>query len=88
MRLNKYVALATGMSRRAADDAIAEGRVTINGEQASLGQQVGTDDRVALDNSAITLDVKITTILLNKPAGYVCSRDGQGSKTVYELLPP
>lgn len=26
--------------------------------------------------------------MLNKPAGYVCSRDGQGSRTVYDLLPP
>ena len=30
---------------------------------------------------------KITTIVLNKPVGYVCSRDGQGSQTVYNLLP-
>jgi 23S rRNA pseudouridine2605 synthase len=29
-----------------------------------------------------------TTLLLNKPVGYVCSRDGQGSRTVFELLPP
>ncbi len=45
-------------------------------------------DHVTLDGRAITPAVKTTTIMLNKPVGYVCSRDGQGSRTVYELLPP
>ena len=31
--------------------------------------------------------VTTITIMLNKPVGYVCSREGQGSKTIYELLP-
>jgi 23S rRNA pseudouridine2605 synthase len=44
-------------------------------------------DEVKLDGVAITPDVKKLTIMLNKPAGYVCSRDGQGSRTVYDLLP-
>ncbi len=39
MRLNKFVALATGISRRQADDAISEGRVTIDGEATVLGQR-------------------------------------------------
>lgn len=87
MRINKYVAQATSLSRRAADTAIAEGRVLVNGTQPTSGQNVGDHDVVTLDGRAITPMVKTVTIMLNKPVGYVCSRTGQGSQTVYELLP-
>jgi 23S rRNA pseudouridine2605 synthase len=87
MRLNKYIAQSTGLSRRAADDAILRNRVRVNGREPSAGQQVGDGDTVTLDNSAITPPVNTTTIMLNKPVGYVCSRDGQGSRTIYELIP-
>jgi 23S rRNA pseudouridine2605 synthase len=87
MRINKYVASATGMSRRAADAAIAEGRVLLNGVVPSSGHDVKDGERVTLDNRAITPDVKTITIMMNKPVGYVVSRNGQGSQTIYSLLP-
>lgn len=87
MRINKYVALCTGMSRRAADAAIAEGRVSVNNQPAFQGQTLESEDSVTLDNRAITPPVNTTTIMLNKPAGYVVSRDGQGSRTIYDILP-
>ena len=88
MRLNKFIAQATGMSRRAADKAISEGRVLVNGVSPAVGLIIGNDDAVTLDSRAITPAVNTVTIMLNKPVGYVCSRDGQGNKTVYDLLPP
>ena len=89
MRLNKYVALASGMSRRAADDAIVDGRVRINGHPVELGQKLDPDkDTVTLDGKKLAAPGKSVTIILNKPASYVVSRDGQGNKTIYELLPP
>ncbi len=88
MRLNKFIASGTDLSRRAADAAIASGRVTVNGKTAVRGQDVTDSDTVALDNQRITPAVKPLTIILNKPRGYVVSRDGQGSQTVYDLLPP
>lgn len=87
MRLNKYIAGATGMSRRAADEAIQQNRVRISGQLPVLGQQVHETDTVTLDGALLALPVEATTIMLNKPVGYVCSREGQGSKTVYDLLP-
>ena len=87
MRINKFVASATGMSRRAADTAIAEGRVLVNGTVPSSGQDVADGERVTLDNRAITPAVKTITIMMNKPAGYIVSRNGQGSQTIYSLLP-
>jgi 23S rRNA pseudouridine2605 synthase len=87
MRINKYLAQATGLSRRAADTAIAEGRVAVNGSAPQTGQQISGSDTVTLDGTVLAPSATVT-IMLNKPPGYVCSRDGQGSKTIYELLPP
>jgi 23S rRNA pseudouridine2605 synthase len=88
MRINKFVAQATGMSRRAADAALEAGRIQVNGQPPAAGQQITNSDAVTLDGRAITPDVKTLTLILNKPVGYVVSRDGQGSQTIYDLLPP
>jgi 23S rRNA pseudouridine2605 synthase len=88
MRINKFVALATGMSRRAADSAIEAGRVQVNDQTPTAGQQITDGDSVTFDRLAITPSVNTTTIMLNKPVGYICSRDGQGGRTVYDLLSP
>lgn len=87
MRINKFVALATGMSRRKADEAITRGRVNINDTVAKIGDIVDTNDRVTMDGTVISPPEEVVTVILNKPVGYVCSRDGQGSPTVYDLLP-
>lgn len=87
MRINQFLAQATGMSRRAADKAVSQGRVKVNQTVAVLGTIVTDSDQVTLDGVVITPSVNTITIMLNKPVGYVCSRDGQGSKTIYDLLP-
>ena len=87
MRLNKFLAASSNLSRRKADEAIAEGRVTVNGKTAEQGQVVQDSDDVWLDGHSIKPVAVITTILLNKPRGYVVSRNGQGSQTIYDLLP-
>lgn len=88
MRINRFLATSTALSRRAADQAIADGRVLVNGQRPSSGYQVAPGDVVTLDGQAVTPRQIQQTILLNKPAGFVVSRDGQGSRTVYDLLPP
>ena len=88
MRINKFIARATGLSRRGADQAIEAGKVTVNGQQAQPGADIGDSDTVMLNNQPVTLPAETMTIILNKPVGYVCSRDGQGSRTIYDLLPP
>lgn len=87
MRINKFIAQATGLSRRSADQAISEGRVTVNQQSVKTGTDVNDTDTVVLDNQIIKLPDTMTTIMLNKPVGYVCSRAAQGSRTIYELLP-
>lgn len=88
MRINAYIAASTALSRRAADIAVAAGRVMINGHVASLGDSVEPSGTVTLDGHAVTPRATHTYIVLNKPIGYVSSRRQQGaSPTVYKLLP-
>lgn len=90
MRLNKFIAHATGISRREADELIRTGNVVVNGKAVDLGCDVNPDDdTVTVNNQLVKLPTEHTTIMLNKPVGYVCSRNAQarGVKTIYELLP-
>ncbi len=88
MRINQWLARATGLSRREADSAIENGQVQINGQPAQLGQMVQETDKVHFQGQPVEL-LELQYIVLNKPIGYVCSRQPQGKdKTVYDLLPP
>jgi 23S rRNA pseudouridine2605 synthase len=87
MRLNQYIALHTGIGRRSADRLIKEGKVTVNGQAPLIGHQVTEHDKVEVNGLKIKHKIRLITIMLNKPTGYVCSRNGQGSKTVYDLIP-
>lgn len=88
MRINKWLAKNTNLSRRKADEVIAVGRVKINGAEASMGASVADNDRVSIDGREIQPVIEENiTVRINKPVGYVCSRRGQGSQTIYDLLP-
>lgn len=87
MRINKFIALGSTLSRRGADRAVQMERVHINGTLATAGSTVQPTDVVTLDGRPITEPTKLQTIMFNKPVGYVCSKRGQGSLTIYELLP-
>ena len=87
MRINKFVAAASSLSRRAVDTAIADGRIWVNGRPAQTGQEITDSDKVILDGKPLQAPKAIETIILNKPKGTVVSRNGQGSETVYDLLP-
>ena len=86
-RLNKFVALALGVSRRQADELIEQGRVTVNDQPAKLGQRITATDILRYGNKRLTAQTH-QLILLHKPVGYLCSRASQGGvPTIYELLP-
>lgn len=87
-RLNKYLALELGISRREADQLIEQGRVKIDDTVAPLGARFAPESTISLDDTPVATKVPYQYILLNKPAGYVCSRRRQGdTPTIYELLP-
>ena len=87
-RLQKIIAESGLMSRRAAELAISEGRVRINGRPARLGDRGESSDRITLDGVELPRKEEKRYYMLNKPRGYVCSlHDEQGRKSVRELLP-
>jgi 23S rRNA pseudouridine2605 synthase len=89
MRINRYIALAAGMSRRAADAAVAAGRAMVDNATAKPGTDVIEGKSLVMLDGKVLVKVRTTqTIILNKPIGYVVSRAGQGAKTIYHLLPP
>lgn len=86
MRINKYIAKATGLSRRAADKLVIDQQVRVNDVLVAEGYEVKQHDKVELNGKILEPRHQLT-IMMNKPVGFVCSRKGQGSHTIYELLP-
>jgi 23S rRNA pseudouridine2605 synthase len=88
MRLAKYLAHAGVASRRAAEQLVFAGRVTIGGEVVrDPARDVGEGDAVAVDGRGVALERRHVVYLLNKPAGYVSTaKDPQGRPTVVSLV--
>ena len=87
-RLQKLISAAGIASRRAAEDMIRAGRVTVNGQTASLGASADPDtDRIEVDGEPLRLSDKRRYIVLHKPRGYVTTmHDDRGRPTVAELV--
>lgn len=88
-RLQKVLARCGFGSRRQCEDLIADGRVTVNGRQARLGQRVDPEtDAVEVDGTPIGIRPDLVHYLLNKPAGVVTTAsDPHGRPTVLDLVP-
>jgi 23S rRNA pseudouridine2605 synthase len=89
MKLNQYIAKATGMSRREASEELKAGNVRVNERVAEFWEDIDTKhDIVFLGGKKIVLPQKTTTILLNKPTGYITTRDDNYDREiVMDLLP-
>lgn len=89
-RLQKRLARAGVASRRAAETMITAGRVTVNGQPATLGQSVTDADDIRVDGRLIESDaVQKRTFALYKPRGYVTTAaDEFGRKNVLDAMPP
>jgi 23S rRNA pseudouridine2605 synthase len=88
-RLQKVLAAAGVASRRASEELIAAGRVTVDGRRATLGQQVDPDSvAIEVDGLPIGSAARTTYLLLHKPAGVTATtRDRHAPTTVLDLLP-
>lgn len=87
-RLQKLISACGLASRRTAEEWIAAGRVTINGEKAHLGDRADLDrDEVQVDGRSLRPGGERTYLMLNKPRGYVTTlSDEKGRKTVADLV--
>lgn len=82
---------ATGLgSRRACEELIAGGRVTVDGQVAELGRRIDPESaRVEVDGVAVPVRPGLVYYLLNKPRGVVTTAsDPHGRRTVIDLVPP
>ncbi len=92
VRLQKFLADAGICSRRAAEQLIAQGEVSVNGRPAELGQKIDpAADKVTVEGRqvrAAAVQPKIT-VAVHKPRGLICSNDDpHNPDTVFALLPP
>ena len=87
-RLQKCISEAGVASRRAAEQMISDGRVTVNGVPAELGQKADPEvDEIRIDGRLLPRREQSVYIMLHKPRGYVTTmHDEQGRKTVAELV--
>lgn len=88
IRLQLFISRAGFASRRASETLITEGRVAVNGVIVTkLGTKVMNSDVVSVDGKPIRLECTKRYVLLNKPAGYVCSsKDDKGRAEAYSLI--
>ncbi|MDR0719499.1 MAG: rRNA pseudouridine synthase [Treponema sp.] len=89
VRLQVFLAHAGVASRRAAEDLIARGRVSVNGVTISeMGFKVLPKDTVMVDGRPVETETRFLYLVLNKPPEYICaSADPQGRPLALDLLP-
>lgn len=88
-RIQKIMARRGAGSRRQCEEYIREGRVSVNGKVAELGDRADSDqDDIRLDGVSVMAKPPLTYLALHKPVGVVTTvKDPQNRQTVMELLP-
>lgn len=89
MKLFKAISSSGVLSRRKSMDAVKEAMVTVNGKLIlDPSFEIRANDDIRLDNQKIKLNSDLTTILLNKPKGYLSTKsDEKNRKIIFELIP-
>ena len=88
MRINKYLSACGICSRREADRLIAEGKVTVNGIRAAVGQEVSQSDLVEVCGKKTEAQTAEVYLAVNKPRGVVVTTDRKFQDPVLEDLVP
>ncbi|QRN41270.1 MAG: pseudouridine synthase [Neisseriaceae bacterium] len=88
VRLSKRMSELGICSRREADDYISKGWVKVNGQPATLGKKVTSQDKIDLTKQLKKQQNKKITVLLHKPVGYVSAQPEKNYRSVQELINP
>lgn len=87
IRLNKYLAHAGVCSRRDADKLIEQGKVLVNGQIPTAGQQVSEADEIVVSGKKITGRKKTVVLAFYKPVGVTCTeKDPHADKIISDLV--
>src|SRR5580700_4582782 len=91
-KIQKILAHAGVGSRRQVESWIEQGRISVNGIKASIGDRMTYQDKVAIDGREIKLiksrNQHARVLLYHKPEGEMCTRnDPEGRPTIFESLP-
>lgn len=82
IRLNKYLSEAGVCSRREADRLIQEGKVTVDGRIALMGERVSESQRILVNRRPVEREERRVLLLLNKPRGVICTAKNQKNNIV------
>lgn len=86
LRLNKYLSDAGFCSRREADRYIADGKVTIDGRVAQLGDRVAKKQKVKVKGKLISYNDELILIAFNKPRGIECTTDKKVKNNIIDYI--
>lgn len=86
MRINKFISESGKASRRQADRLVEEGRVTINGKKAKIGDQVKPGDEVLVNGSVARVARNNVYIAVHKPVGITSTTEKKVKGNLVDLV--
>ncbi|MBR5047797.1 MAG: 23S rRNA pseudouridine synthase F, partial [Eubacterium sp.] len=86
MRLNKFLSDAGYCSRRQADRLVEEGRVSVDGRTATLGEQVEEGQKVYVDGKEIKPTHRKIVLAFHKPKGIVCTTEKREKNNIIDYI--
>ena len=86
IRINKYLSDSGVCSRRQADRYIEEGKVTIDGKTAKLGDRVSKDQQVRFSGKLLNYVEELILIAFNKPRGIECTEDKNVKNNIIDFI--
>lgn len=87
IRINKYISQSGFCSRRAADELVSQGKVTVNGEIAVQGTKVNAGDEVFVDGHKVSIVEDKRVYAFYKPVGYISSLSDEQGEGISKFLP-
>ena len=86
MRLNKYLSDAGVCSRREADRLVEEGKILVDGVQATLGMQVTAEQEILVNGKKVEREEKKILLVFHKPRGVECTTSPKVKNNVISYI--